>query len=98
VKKAGIRDQGTGNGFRARFCGFPGLSFQISTPRTKTAPWERRIWGKALFARLAFLAAAQFGCGLPRLVAAMVPLVVGQCFGDFFLGKVALAAKMQNIV
>jgi hypothetical protein len=53
---------------------------------------------KALFTILAFFAAAQFGGSLPRLVAAMVPLVVRQRFGDFFRGKVALAAKMQNIV
>ncbi len=37
------------------------------------------------------------GRGLLRLVAAMVPFVVGQGLGNLFRGQLA-AAKMQNIV
>jgi len=58
----------------------------------------RVAWHDALFAGLALLAAARLGCGLLRLVPAMVPLVVRYGFRNRFGGKRALAAKMQNIV
>jgi hypothetical protein len=52
----------------------------------------------ALFARLALLAGSCFGRSLLRLVPAMVPFVVRHGLSDFLGGKMALAAKMQNIV
>lgn len=51
----------------------------------------------ALFPLLALLAAARLGSGLLRLVAAVVPFVVGHGLGNLFGGQLA-AAQMQYIV
>jgi hypothetical protein len=55
----------------------------------------------ALFAWLAsgrLVSAGGLGCGLLWLIPAMVAIVVRDGLGDFFRGKMAWTAKMQNII
>ena len=51
----------------------------------------------ALLVLLAGRGLGELGCGLFRLIAMMVPVMVRHSLRDFFIGKLGWAAKMQDI-
>jgi len=76
------------------FCGTDG-----AVPFSKHRLIQRfaRSCNRRLLALLSLLAAGRLVCGLLRLIAAVVAVVVCDGLGDLFRRQLASASKMQNI-